>query len=191
MEYLADIHNHTAKETLRWNIPLTVRHGETRDISPYLMFMFNEPVYYHHTASFPDSEERLGYWVGPAHNVGDALCHCILDAETHQYHETATVRPVTTKHPNFRLGVPSNVLPPKSKSTEPEDSPDDVPELHFDNVRIPIDIISSTNLDPELIYEPIDLSPIPETVKEKGGGHNKSKPSFQIKAKTQAGHHTP
>ena len=45
-KYLAEVHNHTAKETLRWEIPLTVRHGDTRDISPFLTYQFMEPVVY-------------------------------------------------------------------------------------------------------------------------------------------------
>ena len=151
MEYLADVHNYTAKESLRWNIPMTVRHGETPDISFLLMFMFYEPVYYHQTSSFPDSEEQLGYWIGSSYNVGDALCHCILDAETKQQHETATVRPVNTKHPNYRLGVPATVLPPKHKANSTKDEEDenleDLPELTIDNVRIPITITSKQTMN--------------------------------------------
>ena len=98
------------------------------------MFQFYEPVYYHHTSSFPDSEEKLGYWVGTTHNVGDALCHCILDAETKRFHETATVRPVSTKHPNWRIGVLKKVLPRKDET--PEDSDADIPELEFANVSV-------------------------------------------------------
>ena len=148
-QYLANVHNHTAKENLRWNIPLTVRHGETRDISHLLMFQFYEPVYYHQTSSFPDSEERLGYWVGSADNVGDALCHCIIDAETKRFHETATVRPVSIKHPNWRIGVPNKVLPRQGvTATEDKAEPStaDTEELEFANA------VSYTHLTLPTIY---------------------------------------
>ena len=108
MMYLVEVHSNTAKESLRWNIPLTVRTGETQDISPLLLFQFFEPVYYAHDPSFPDSKERLGYWVGPSKHVGDSLCHTILDSETFKEHHTSIVRPVKT-NPNFRVGVPANV----------------------------------------------------------------------------------
>ena len=57
-KYLAQVHNHTAKETLRWEIPLTVRHGDTRDISPFLTFKFMEPVYYTDYVGFPQTQEK-------------------------------------------------------------------------------------------------------------------------------------
>ena len=120
MKYLADVHNHTAKESLRWAIPITLRHGETCDISHLLMFMFMEPVYYSSYDSFPDSDERLGYWTGTTHNVGDTSCHRILDAETYKFHETGTVRPVdTSKNPNFRVGVPGVKMPPTFRKHNP------------------------------------------------------------------------
>ena len=102
------------------------------------------------------------------------MCHCILDAETKQQHETATVRPVNTKHPNYRLGVPTTVPPPKHEAKSPKDeedgNPEDLPELTFDNVRIPVIITSKTDYEPELIHEP-EAEPSPEmlTSQEKGG----------------------
>ena len=55
--YLAHVHNITAKETLRWEIPLTVRYGETQDISAYLAYQFMEPVYYLDDVNFPHKGE--------------------------------------------------------------------------------------------------------------------------------------
>ena len=111
MEYLAEVHNHTAKETLRWSIPVTLRHGETRDISHLLMYQFYEPVYYHDYDSYPESSEKLGYWVGVAQNVGDALTFQILTHDTNQIVERSTVRAANVKNPNYRVGVPLTALP--------------------------------------------------------------------------------
>ena len=113
MEYLADVHNHTSKETLRWAIPMTLRHGETRDISHLLMYTFYEPVYYHDYDTYPDSSEKLGYWIGTAHNIGDALTFKILTHDTQEVIYRSTVRPANVKNPNYRAGVPLSALPPK------------------------------------------------------------------------------
>ncbi len=65
MEYMADIHNVTADETLNWITPYQKRHGMTPDISPYLQFQFYEPVYYMDTEeSFPGTREKTGRFIG-------------------------------------------------------------------------------------------------------------------------------
>ena len=77
--YLADIHNVCAHPLLQWNTPDQVAGGDTPDISHILMFYWFEPVLYlDPTASFPESKEKPGYFVGFAHNVGDFLTFKIL-----------------------------------------------------------------------------------------------------------------
>ena len=58
--------------------------GSTPDISPLLTFSFMEPVYYKmNDASFPsDSNEKLGYFVGIAENVGHAMTYKVLTQDT-------------------------------------------------------------------------------------------------------------
>ncbi|MEM7375684.1 MAG: hypothetical protein AAF587_44235, partial [Bacteroidota bacterium] len=121
MRYLADVHNHTAKENLRWAIPLTVRHGDTRDISSLLAFRFYEPVYYLDYESFPSTSEKLGHWIGVARNVGDALTYEIYSPETGRILNRSTVRPAKP-NPNFRLGkLPKGPQPVKMDA--PKDGP--------------------------------------------------------------------
>jgi len=74
-EYLADIHNISADESVRWEIPTTIRHGDTPDSSAYLHFMFHESICWYHDPleTYPFSKEKAGYWVGVTHNVGDIL----------------------------------------------------------------------------------------------------------------------
>ena len=61
--------------------------GRIPDISPYLAFTFRQRVY--HSAgpsdrTFPgdSSNERTGFWMGPAHDCGDILTYMILDEIT-------------------------------------------------------------------------------------------------------------
>ena len=124
------------------------------------MFKFYEPVYYHQTSSFPDSAERLGYWVGAAHNVGDALCHCILDAQTMKFHETSTVRPVNTKNPNFRIGVPGSTLPVTAENSKTLNDPTvtNAPPFALFSVKLPITTTTVTR--PDLVHDPGELDPL-------------------------------
>jgi hypothetical protein len=95
MKYLADVHNHTADETIGWDTPIKKRTGETPDISALLQFRFYEKIYYHDpTQSFPGTKEKCGYWLGLAHHVGDSLCYNILTCDTHKVIQRSVVRSV-------------------------------------------------------------------------------------------------
>ena len=79
MQYMAEIHNNTANETLGWITPTKKRKGNTPDISAYLHFKFYERVYYLDSDStFPSTKEKSGYWIGVSKNIGDALTYEIL-----------------------------------------------------------------------------------------------------------------
>jgi hypothetical protein len=93
MEYLADIHNSTSDETLEWRTPRSVRTGTQTDISPLIQFQFWEPVVYLDTEEkFPSTKEKLGRWVGLAHNVGDFFCWKIYDELSESILERSVVR---------------------------------------------------------------------------------------------------
>jgi hypothetical protein len=50
-------------------------------------------VYYHDpNQPDPETKEKSGYWLGLAHNVGDALCYNILTCDTHQVIQRSVVR---------------------------------------------------------------------------------------------------
>jgi hypothetical protein len=69
--------------------------GETPDISVYLHFNWYQPVhYYEQTNNFPDEKRELGRWLGPAHDVGQALCYYILKPNGQVVART-TVRAIT------------------------------------------------------------------------------------------------
>ncbi|MGH3056569.1 MAG: hypothetical protein ACRDL7_16465, partial [Gaiellaceae bacterium] len=78
VEYVCDLRNHTARKRLNYRTPIEVATGDTPDISHLLEFNFYEPVYYLNPVSFPESQEIMGRWLGPAKNVGQALTYWIL-----------------------------------------------------------------------------------------------------------------
>ena len=77
--------NHIAVKGLDWRTPIEVTTGENPDISNLIQFQWYEKVHYHGpVASFPDSKEKLGRFVGIAENVGDTLTYKILTEDTNQ-----------------------------------------------------------------------------------------------------------
>ena len=98
-QYLALVNNWTADRTLRWKCPHTKRFGVTPDISALLSFHFYEPIYYLDIEEpTPLSREKAGYWLGVAHNVGDALTYHILTDESQQVIQRSVVRSRRGEH---------------------------------------------------------------------------------------------
>ncbi len=123
-KWLCGIHCYTADETLNWQIPHTVHHGDTPDISAYLMFQFYEKVLYLDCeSSFPSSKELPGYFVGVADNVGDKLTFRILTEDTRQVICRSVVRSAKDdKHANKRVtSAPENPDEHKVSNTDQND----------------------------------------------------------------------
>ena len=98
VKYLANIHNICYHPKLKMT-PYQKRHGVTPDISAYLQFKFWERVLYlDNESSWPESKERAGYWVGVAHNVGDALTYYIYDDQMKCLLARSVVRPYHSNH---------------------------------------------------------------------------------------------
>ncbi len=127
-QWLSEIHNITAAEALNWQILHTIQHGDTPDISAYLMFQFYERVHYlDHESSFPSSKEKPGYFVGVAKNVGDKLTFKILTEDTRQliYHsivQSATEPNTINKHVSFDPALEEELKEP-SDEQEGEEEP--------------------------------------------------------------------
>jgi hypothetical protein len=95
--HVADVHNHTANETLNFRTLIEVRDGETPDISGFLQFEFWDPVYCRSAnSSFPikGGNEKLSRWCGRAQNYGDKMCYWIYTDDTHELIIRSMVRPV-------------------------------------------------------------------------------------------------
>jgi hypothetical protein len=76
MEYMSDIHDNTANETLGWITPIEKRKGNTPDMLAYLHFKFYEWIYYMDLdLAFPSTKEKMGYWLRVSKNIGDALTY--------------------------------------------------------------------------------------------------------------------
>jgi hypothetical protein len=137
-EYLADVHNIASDESLRWQVPFTIRHGETPDISALFHYQFCEKIYYFDPGeTFPKSKEKPGYWVGVAKNVGDALTYKILTDETEQVihrgviHTAESSKQRETSRTNRRVRFDPELDP---KVHHDDDEP---PRLKLGDTRLP------------------------------------------------------
>ena len=80
MMYVVYLLNRVAMESLGWRTPMEMALGGTPDLSALLQFKFYEPVYYHDPIGnkFPETTEKIGYFVGIAENKGDELTFWVL-----------------------------------------------------------------------------------------------------------------
>ena len=93
LEYLIELHNHRAAESLKWKTSIEIAFGETPDISSLIQFKWFEYLYYYEpTAEYPDSKERIGRFVGIAPNTGDAMTYKIYIESTGNIIVRGTVR---------------------------------------------------------------------------------------------------
>ena len=77
--------NHVANAQIDNMAPITKAKNQPVDVSKCLHFRWLEPVCFRQCdgESFPSSNnERAGWWVGLAEDIGNVLCYQILDAET-------------------------------------------------------------------------------------------------------------
>jgi len=80
LKYVVQVLNHLATPSLNNRTPIEKAFGVTPDISGLLQYYFYQPVLFLDTnkPAFPKSKELLGYWVGMAENIGDALTYWII-----------------------------------------------------------------------------------------------------------------
>ena len=94
-------------KNFKWQVPLTIRHGDTRDISSLLAFKFYQPVYYFDYESSPSTSEKLGYWIGVARNVGDVLTFKVYGPSSGKVLNRSTVRSSEGSNQNKRAHLDS------------------------------------------------------------------------------------
>jgi hypothetical protein len=83
--------------------------GDTQDISEYLHFDWYQPVYhYDEKKVFPEEREELGRWLGPAHDVGQALCYWILKGNGQVVART-TVKTITAEDILLNVQLAANI----------------------------------------------------------------------------------
>ena len=100
--YVTDLVNLTASKKLGWHTPTERVFGYTPDISPFLHFTFFEPVYYYDKDTFPESNEKLGFWCGVTQNCGDAFTYYAYVPSTRQIIARSVLRSAIESVPNHR-----------------------------------------------------------------------------------------
>jgi hypothetical protein len=94
-----------AISALGWVSPLPALDGLTPDISKFLHFSFYESVYYHpYCDAFPSQcNEEMGWWVGDATHVGDALTYKFLTKSNTVIYRSSLRTALDTSARNLRL----------------------------------------------------------------------------------------
>ncbi len=121
-QYVAAVHNICAHERLNWQTPHESRHGDTPDISPWLLFSFYEPIYYLDSEiKHPRTQEREGFWLGVSENIGDLITFKILTKHSHRIIFRSVVRSaVRTEHPNAKLRFEPRFFRPDLEGKAPD-----------------------------------------------------------------------
>ena len=173
--YLALVNNWTADPTLRWITPHEKRYGTTPDISALLCYHFYEPIYYLDVeAPFPHSREKAGYWLGVAHNVGDALTFYVLSDDTQEVLARSVVR-------SRRNNVDVN----HRVHTDPNLDPGVILDPDNQNLKTPFQLDLSTNEQearPEPKFRKRKPSSLPRTRKHKNQQPSTAPDHWEVKA---------
>jgi len=82
-EYVAEIRSHTAHplHALQGDVPQTILLGDTADISHLCEFGFYDFVWYITPADQQLEVKQLGRYLGPSHDVGEAMCAYVLTSK--------------------------------------------------------------------------------------------------------------
>ncbi len=118
-QWVADVMNHTAEESLRNRPPLQVLTGQTIDISILLIFLFWDVVYvtryddtsYHGQIGSEKSSEVRGRFVGFAWDVGHALTFKVLTDNTQRIICRSRVRLSKSGENNLKLDTKAGEVP--------------------------------------------------------------------------------
>ena len=119
LEWIADVMNHTAEESLGWKPPLQKLTGQTIDISILLYFMFWDIVYvsrhddtqYRGQIGSEKSSEIRGRFVGFAWSVGHALTFKILTDDSQKVINRSRVRLSKDGENNLKLDAEAGEHP--------------------------------------------------------------------------------
>jgi hypothetical protein len=79
LSWSAEVLSHLAFATNGNRLGIQNIFGDSPDISHLLYFDIYQPVHYlEQGVAFPDDCQLLGLWLGPSHDVGQALCYWIM-----------------------------------------------------------------------------------------------------------------
>ena len=105
MQYMTYLLNRMAYPLLKNRTPIEVVTGQQPDVSALMRHHFYEPILYYDKifTAFPDSREKLGWWVGVAETTGDALTYKILTTENEVINRSVVRAADNPLHPNQRV----------------------------------------------------------------------------------------
>ena len=89
--WCAEVRSHLALNhfELDGEVPTTVIRGDTADISYLVEFSIWDWVWYITPGELGTGTKRLGRWLGPSFDVGDALCYAVLTDTVNVVHRTS------------------------------------------------------------------------------------------------------
>ena len=119
LQWVADVMNHTAEQSLNWRPPLQVLTGQTIDISIMFLFLFWDVVYcprykdqhYVKQIGSEKSSEIRGRFVGFAWDVGHALTFKILTDDTKKVICRSRLRIAAVGENNLKLDAMAGTDP--------------------------------------------------------------------------------
>ncbi len=156
--YVCYLLNRLSTKSLDNKTPYFCLTGQMADISALLQYHFYEEVYYlDHTSRYPSkSREKIGYWVGVAEHVGDALTYKVLTKDTKKIIYVSEIRSAEyTNDPNLRV-APSKGEKPDIKPIkiikDRHDFQDELEVKHSDS-----DFHSPLTLPTLPTFDPSDL----------------------------------
>ena len=127
MLYVVYLFNRCAMETLAWRTPHEMALGETPDLSALLQFSFYEPVYYFdEEASYPETKEKFGHFLGIAENCGDVLTFWVLKPNRQVIARSVVRSALVTAEQNKRQPKPDVCLEGSDKADDSENDEDTV-----------------------------------------------------------------
>jgi hypothetical protein len=111
LQYTCFLLNHCYDSTIS-AIPLSLHTGLTINTSIILRFSFYKKVYFQRNETkFPSgSKEALGYMVGFADHVGNALCYKILTDDMMKILYRSQLSPCNEDNPNLRVDPPDREI---------------------------------------------------------------------------------
>jgi len=141
-EYVADVRAHTAHplHALQGDVPQTVLLGDTADISHLCEFGFYDFIWYITPADQNLEVKLLGRYLGPSHDVGEAMCAYVLTSKGQVVSRTSVFplsiadqnsEPVKAKKEAFMKTLSEKFGDRLAGEIFEDDEPDEFP----DNVR--------------------------------------------------------
>jgi len=177
LEYVIDVMNHTAEESLKYRTPMEVLTGTTPDISKIPTFVFFDVVYTHRykdknfsgQIGSEGTSEIRGHFVGFSDGIGHALTFKVLTSDTRKIIYRSRVRLSKENENNLKLdtraGEPSTV-PQRAyiRSIKDQEGTDILPTMDISGDTIKFEYLKGLDEPTIMDDPPLKDRPFVETV---------------------------